>query len=114
MPCGEKGFTAAADRGYLVALETQITPELRYEGLARELSRAVNELRKELKLNLEDRVTMRWATDSRGLRSGRHSIRRRHRPRDAGRDTTRVDAITPGRATRLETDGEIIEFAIKV
>lgn len=56
----KEGFAAAAAEGYLVALDTTITPELRREGLARELARAINDHRKQVGLALEDRIVIRF------------------------------------------------------
>jgi isoleucyl-tRNA synthetase len=43
-----------------VALEIQITPELRREGLAREAIRLVQDARKADGLEVTDRIEMRW------------------------------------------------------
>jgi isoleucyl-tRNA synthetase len=43
-----------------VELNTHITPELRREGLARELVRRIQGLRKEAGFNVEDRIHVRW------------------------------------------------------
>jgi isoleucyl-tRNA synthetase len=56
----KEGFAATAADGYLVALDTNITPELRHEGLARELARSVNDLRKRQGLALEDRISLNF------------------------------------------------------
>ncbi len=45
-------------RGFEVALDTALTPELKREGAARELTRAVNALRKEAKLTIQDRIIL--------------------------------------------------------
>ena len=50
------GYAAAADGGLVVVLTTDITPELRAEGTARDLIRAIQELRKELNLPYEQRI----------------------------------------------------------
>ena len=46
------GWQATSDGAYTVALDTQITQELRRDGWARELSRGINELRKQSGLAL--------------------------------------------------------------
>ncbi len=50
------GWSVARDGSYAVALDTTLTPELEVEGAARELVRAVNERRKEIGLDLADRI----------------------------------------------------------
>jgi isoleucyl-tRNA synthetase len=54
----KEGFVAAAEDSYLVALDTTVTPELQQEGWAREIARAVNDLRKTANLNLDDRIAL--------------------------------------------------------
>ncbi len=44
--------------GLEVELDTTLTPELKREGAARELTRAVNSMRKEAKLTIQDRITL--------------------------------------------------------
>ncbi|GAC1344474.1 MAG: isoleucine--tRNA ligase [Candidatus Dormibacteria bacterium] len=46
-----------------VSLDTAITDDLRLEGLIRELSRKVNDLRKQADLALDDRITLHLETD---------------------------------------------------
>ncbi len=51
--------TAVADRdGLVVVLDTDLTPDLRAEGDARELQRAIQDLRKEAGLDLDDRIVV--------------------------------------------------------
>jgi isoleucyl-tRNA synthetase len=51
-----EGFAVAEGDGILVALNTTVTPELRYEGLARDLVRNVQDARKSAGLAISDRV----------------------------------------------------------
>jgi isoleucyl-tRNA synthetase len=50
-----------------LVLDTDITPELRAEGWARDTVRHVQQFRKELDLNIEDRIHLRCATGSGAL-----------------------------------------------
>ena len=53
---GRDGFAAAADRDVTVALDTTMTPELRRKALARHLVHQIQMMRKEARLNVEDRI----------------------------------------------------------
>ncbi len=52
----KEGYASASEAGYLVAITTTITPELRREGLARELVRRIQNMRKEADFRIEDRI----------------------------------------------------------
>jgi isoleucyl-tRNA synthetase len=52
------GTAVAHDEGLVVVIDTRLTAELRAEGDARELQRAIQDLRKEAKLQLTDRITL--------------------------------------------------------
>jgi isoleucyl-tRNA synthetase len=50
------GTAVAHDEGLVVVIDTEITPELRAEGDARELQRAIQDLRKDAGLDLDARI----------------------------------------------------------
>ena len=50
------GTAVAHDEGLVVVIDTSLTPELRAEGDARELQRAIQDLRREAELELADRI----------------------------------------------------------
>lgn len=53
-----EGYASAEEGDFLVALETQITPELAIEGTARELVRSVQDARKNAGLEIADRIVL--------------------------------------------------------
>jgi isoleucyl-tRNA synthetase len=55
------GTAVAHDDGLVVVIDTELTSELRAEGDARELQRAIQDLRKEAELELDDRIEL-WVT----------------------------------------------------
>jgi isoleucyl-tRNA synthetase len=58
-----ESFALTEDNGWAVALDLVLDDELRSEGLARELTRALNEERKRLGLAISDRVRVAISTD---------------------------------------------------
>ena len=57
------GLAVAAEKGVTVGLDTSITPELKAEGLARELVRRIQDLRKKANFNIEDRINTYYMAD---------------------------------------------------
>src|SRR5205807_8653260 len=57
------GFVTAEERGYIVALETTITPQLREEGLVRDLTHYVQDMRKKANFSIEDHIGLAMHTD---------------------------------------------------
>ncbi|MBR4253877.1 MAG: class I tRNA ligase family protein, partial [Lentisphaeria bacterium] len=53
------GFCVAADASLTIALDTELTPELLAEGYARELVSRIQNLRKEMGLQVSDRICVR-------------------------------------------------------
>ncbi len=54
---GAEGLATAEDKLLTVAIDTNITPELKSEGLAREIVRRIQAQRKNADFNIEDRIT---------------------------------------------------------
>jgi isoleucyl-tRNA synthetase len=53
---GREGYAVAEERGVVVAVDVQMTPELIREGLARDLVRRIQTQRKEAGFQLDDRI----------------------------------------------------------
>lgn len=59
-----EGWSVASDSGATVALDLEITPELRLAGLARDAIRLIQEARKNSGLDVADRIAVRWTSPS--------------------------------------------------
>lgn len=55
-----EGYQALEDRGYMAALEVKVDEELFLEGLARELIRLVQQARKDMGLQVSDRIRLSY------------------------------------------------------
>ena len=60
---GREGYSLVQDGPYGVALDLEITEELRAEGIAREVVRAIQDLRKAKGLAVEDRISLHIHSD---------------------------------------------------
>ncbi|MDY0019907.1 MAG: DUF5915 domain-containing protein, partial [Anaerolineae bacterium] len=58
-----EGYGVAGEGGLVVALDTKLTPELEQEGLAREIVRRVQDLRKQADYQLTDRIVVQYKAD---------------------------------------------------
>jgi isoleucyl-tRNA synthetase len=62
-----EGWAVASEGGETLALDTEVTPALRREGLAREVVHLVQEARKQDGFQLTDRIRLLWRADSEEL-----------------------------------------------
>jgi isoleucyl-tRNA synthetase len=61
-PLPRPGFAVASEGAVVVALDTTLTPELKAEGLAREVVRRIQDLRKSAGFDIADRVVTYYAS----------------------------------------------------
>ncbi len=61
-----EGLAVATDKGITVAVDSFLTPELRAEGLAREIVRRVQEMRKKAEFNIDDRIITTYQIETPG------------------------------------------------
>jgi isoleucyl-tRNA synthetase len=57
------GLAVASDKGITVAVDTKLTPQLIREGYARDLVRALNNMRKEAGFDISDRIIVAYEAD---------------------------------------------------
>jgi isoleucyl-tRNA synthetase len=58
-----EGWSVVNEQGETVALDLEITPELRRAGLAREAIRLIQETRKNSGFDVSDRIALSWAAE---------------------------------------------------
>ncbi|SBW25696.1 Isoleucine-tRNA ligase [Candidatus Protofrankia californiensis] len=59
-----QGWAVTSESGLSVALDLEITPELRRAGIARDVVRVLQEARKASGLDITDRIDVRWTADT--------------------------------------------------
>jgi len=107
------GWTAANDRGCVVVLATELTPELVREGLAREVVRAIQDRRKELDCEYTDRIAVGIETDSAELREAVEA----HRDYIAGETLAaelRLGAIESADAVDAKAGEHAFQLSVRV
>jgi isoleucyl-tRNA synthetase len=108
-------FALAQDGGWAVALDLELDDDLRLEGTARQLARAVNELRKNLDLALTDRIVV-------GLREAGPKVRAAldaHQEWIAGEVLATDVFVEDGGASgaeghRIDVDGERLVVDVRI
>jgi isoleucyl-tRNA synthetase len=109
----EVGWGMASEGGLTVALGLDVTPELREEGLARDLLRVVQDARKAAGLDISDRIELAVATEGEPARA-----LDRHRAWLAG-EALAVEVLDgdppwqPEHKERAELDGTPVRIAIR-
>ncbi|MBQ8197243.1 MAG: isoleucine--tRNA ligase [Clostridia bacterium] len=59
-----EGFTSASDNGITVVLDTVVTPELKAEGIEREIISKIQSMRKDAGFEVVDRINVTYVTDN--------------------------------------------------
>ena len=105
-----EGWAGAEESGTTVLLDKRITPELKNEGLARDIVRNVQNLRKKAGLEIEDRISLSLATESESLRTAidlfggyirRETLAVELSLGDLGSETAHVDIRIDGQSLRI-------------
>lgn len=103
------GFTAASDKGITVVLDTSITPELKAEGIARELISRIQTMRKEAGFEVTDRISVIFSSENADIKLAMAS-------KDL-KSVVLADSVTEGNADagfvkELDINGEKCTVAI--
>jgi len=108
-----EGWAGLMDRGTQVAIDTRITVELAQEGMARDIVRQVQDLRKQSGLEVEDRITLYLSSDTDVVRAAIEA----HRDYIARETLTTRWASEPldngGHSIRSKIEGKDLVIALK-
>jgi isoleucyl-tRNA synthetase len=107
----DEGWAGASNRETQVAIDAAITPELAREGMARDVVRHVQELRKTTGLQMEDRIILYLGTDGGELQKAIDE----HRETIAAETlTVRWATAAPDGAhqTTVKVEGQTLEIAL--
>jgi isoleucyl-tRNA synthetase len=107
-----EGLAVAADRLVTVAVDATLTPELRAEGMARELVRRIQAMRKNAGFNIEDRITTYYQAEG----PLEDVFRRMGDYIQAETLSTNLVAGSPSPEAYAEThhlDGQVVQLAVR-
>jgi isoleucyl-tRNA synthetase len=103
-----EGYQVEAESGHAVALELDLDDELRREGLAREVVRAVQEARKQAGLDVSDRIALALGGDAELLAAARE-----HEAYIAGETlATSVDYGADGAGEKATIEGRELRITV--
>jgi isoleucyl-tRNA synthetase len=103
-----EGYQVEAEAGHAVALELELDEQLRREGIAREVVRAVQEARKQAGLDVSDRIALVLGGDDELLAAARE-----HESYIAGETlATSVDYAADGAAETTAIEGRELLIAV--
>lgn len=106
-----EGWSVASGEGETVALDLQLTPELRSLGTAREAVRLIQEARKSAGLDISDRISLTWSSSDEAVAASL----REHRDLIAGEVLATgfaEGAIEPDAFTSIDDD-LALEFSLR-
>jgi isoleucyl-tRNA synthetase len=111
VPEQREGYAVQSEDVYTVGITTEVTEELKQEGLARELARQLNQLRKEADLNLTDRIEVWVSGDVNGVLHQWADYLKAETLATALHTTTAPQDVT--RRATVEVDGREVELALR-
>jgi isoleucyl-tRNA synthetase len=107
-----EGFGVAGEGGLVVALDTTLTPELEQEGLAREIVRRVQELRKQADYDLTDRIRVAYKAEG-ALAEAIESYAAMITDEVLADEIVSVEAPVGDEVLEDEVDGHAVVLAVK-
>ena len=104
----------AIDGNIIAKLDLELTPELQREGIAREISRFLNQMRKDANFNIDDRVDLWFVSDDRDLIAIMEEFKGFFMHEALIKGVTEQKTKLDGDIVALfENDGRTIEFGMK-
>jgi isoleucyl-tRNA synthetase len=108
-----EGWAGVADGKTQVSLDTRITRELAQEGMARDVVRQIQELRKKANLEVTDRITLHLNTDSPELRSAIESHQQFIAHETLTKNWSKQALNGEGHKTSVKVEGQPLDIEIK-
>jgi isoleucyl-tRNA synthetase len=94
-----------------VWFDKNITPELRSEGLAREIVRGIQSLRKQIGLEVENRITIKFTTNDNEIGSAINENKEYIAKETLAKEIKKIDSDL-AKANRIEIEGKVVEIEI--
>jgi len=111
LPEGDK-WSKIVEGEIEVALETEITPELKVEGTLREIARQISALRKEAHLTVNDQATVYFKTESKELKNIIEKFREELKEKTASKILMEGESGKVLAKKQFEIDGGKIDISL--
>jgi len=111
LPEGEK-WSKIVEGEIEVALETEITPELKVEGTLREIARQISDLRKEARLTINDSVAVYFKTESKELKNMIEKFEKELKEKTASKSVTEGEPAKILIKKQFEINNEKIDLSL--
>ena len=109
----QPGWVAVTEGDLVVAVDTRITPALKQEGLAREIVRHVQNLRKQARLELEDRIVLHLSSTSQELQQALGSFRQYIAGETLATSWADSPIESPAASTDVRIDGQTLHVELR-
>ena len=108
----EENWVKISEGEIELSLDTRITSELKAEGLTRELTRQINDLRKEAHLTVRDSVRLYFKTESKELKDLIENFKEEIKEKTISQEIREGEAKNPSIKKQIEIDNKKIELSL--
>ncbi|MFH1720304.1 MAG: isoleucine--tRNA ligase [Patescibacteria group bacterium] len=109
---GKEGYDVESEAGMVVVLDTMITDELKNEGVAREVVRFIQDMRKEADYNVDDRIYM--VVDAGELSGAVTKFADYIKKETLATELQQSGSMDSDKEKEVEINGQVVKLAVRI